>query len=365
MASIYKRKNSKFWWIKYRDPASCRLVRESTGLEITCRAQSQKARELCAAATLNELQGARKLKRDGAWDSWVPAFINATHGPRLKTLSQYRICWATLRSWLQCINVHHPLKLTREHVVGYIQWRATGRAGHGKPASRNTAIKELGVMRAIMFEAVLRNYTNSNPCSRLKLRPAPYKQKPEITHDEESRIRNAIAAEPPGAHRDFLEASFEIAIHQGCRISETYIPLSNIDERTGTIRFVQKGGRIHVTLLHPNLVPLVAKWRAQGRTHTYDPSAVCARSMDPLHNLSMLWIVFLKRIGLPHLSFHCTRVTVASRLARAGVHEAKAMRFIGHSSMTVHRIYQRLSLPDLRDCIEPTSSVGEDTLGKS
>src|SRR5437868_10637315 len=30
------------------------------------------------------------------------------------------------------------------------------------------------------------------------------------------------------------------------------------------------------------------------------------------------WHQFFKRIGLPHLSFHCTRVTVVTRLARKG-----------------------------------------------
>ena len=64
---------------------------------------------------------------------------------------------------------------------------------------------------------------------------------------------------------------------------------------------------------------------------------------------------FFKEIGLPHLCFHCTRVTVATRMARAGVPISEAMAFVGHASETIHRIYQRLAAADLSSAVAAVS----------
>ena len=60
------------------------------------------------------------------------------------------------------------------------------------------------------------------------------------------------------------------------------------------------------------------------------------------------WRFFLDDLGMPHLCFHCTRVTFISKLARANVPLAVAMRMVNHASKTIHRIYQRINLDDLR-----------------
>ena len=38
-----------------------------------------------------------------------------------------------------------------------------------------------------------------------------------------------------------------------------------------------------------------------------------------------------------------------TKLARAGVSEQKAIRFIGHADHTIHRVYQRLVAEDVAD----------------
>jgi hypothetical protein len=73
------------------------------------------------------------------------------------------------------------------------------------------------------------------------------------------------------------------------------------------------------------------------------------------------WHQFFRRLGLGHLSFHSTRVTVVTRLARAGhpIYQTKA--YVGHASDTVHAIYQRLTPMDVRHlgadlCSRPAES---------
>ena len=66
------------------------------------------------------------------------------------------------------------------------------------------------------------------------------------------------------------------------------------------------------------------------------------------------WWKFFKAIGLHQkgVCFHCTRVTVISRLIRAGASENKVQKIVHHASTEIHRIYQRIGVDDLRSELE-------------
>ncbi|HRZ37773.1 MAG TPA: hypothetical protein P5534_15600, partial [Candidatus Paceibacterota bacterium] len=53
------------------------------------------------------------------------------------------------------------------------------------------------------------------------------------------------------------------------------------------------------------------------------------------------------KLKLPHLCFHCLRVTYVNRLRRAGVPREVAMRLVNHASELVHRVYQRERVEDV------------------
>ena len=144
----------------------------------------------------------------------------------------------------------------------------------------------------------------------------------------------------------WMSTSLTIALHHGCRLRETQIPFTRIDFRAGTIRFVAKGrsgGEPHVftVQIHPGLVDLLTRIKATGAEYT------CVLPRLPS---KAWWSLFQGDPRLKHLCFHCTRVTVITRLARAGVPISTAMRYVGHSSEAVHRIYQKLRADDLGVC---------------
>jgi len=60
-----------------------------------------------------------------------------------------------------------------------------------------------------------------------------------------------------------------------------------------------------------------------------------------------LWWELRKELGLGHTTFHATRVTVITEMARQGVPEQQAMAYAAHSSRIVHKIYQKLKPADL------------------
>ena len=67
-------------------------------------------------------------------------------------------------------------------------------------------------------------------------------------------------------------------------------------------------------------------------------------------------------LNLPHLTFHCTRVTFVTRGAKQGVPQSKMMKLVNHASEEIHRVYQRLVVADVRDELNaikfPTAPAG-------
>src|SRR4029077_4894107 len=117
------------------------------------------------------------------------------------------------------------------------------------------------------------------------------------------KIENALKNQD-----NWMQQSWIVARHRGCGISETAVPLRNIDLQTKTISFRGKGDRIHTAPLHDDLVELMK----EAQKHNRD------RLVDLPNHAPKKWHQFFRRIGLAHISFHCTRVTVVTRLAREG-----------------------------------------------
>ena len=90
--------------------------------------------------------------------------------------------------------------------------------------------------------------------------------------------------------------------------------------------------------------------RQQSKRSCFDRTTTAIETehpRGPAAHPAKKWRQFFRRIGLPHLSFHCTRVTVATKFARSGVPISQAKAYIGHASDTVHAIYQRLTPADV------------------
>jgi hypothetical protein len=289
----------------------------------------------------------RGLVAAEAWDKWVPSFLNERYANNGQSRLRYRTAWRTIRMFLADEQILSPRFLTRQHCQGYYEWRKRHDLRRGKyRAGHNTALLEIKTMGLIMKEAVCRGYAPANPCRELGVKRTPGKIKPAISAEEIVTIREAIGKEPEPI-RTFLRHSFEIARYQGCRLAETYLnPIRDVDIAGKRIHFRAKGGKAHVTRLHEKLIPLFTLMLDKGVTETY------VRPKSP----AKTWFNFLKRIGLkdsnPNLCFHSLRVGVATELARANVHESKAMRFLGHASTTVHRSYQRLRVEDLDEVVD-------------
>lgn len=353
MAHLLIRPNSRYYRLGYTNREG-KYVRESTGLRHDVPGDIRRAKRVEALKTLEEAEY-RESKGAESWD-WVHAFFNARYKMNPTTLERYLCCWQTLEMFLRGNDIRSPRQLQREHCYGYVAWRQVPNHKLGiYKASRNTALLELKVLRLVMFEAVERGLCQGNPCVKLRLVREPSKLKPAMTEEIIKLIREKIADIKDPDEREFFYLSFEIARYQGCRLKETSLnPQIDVaihsSGKTGKICFHIKGGKEFTTLLHPNLIPIFKKLKAQGRTVTWKIPDGMSRQWA-----STKWFRFMRDHGIKSellgVCFHSTRVTVATEMYRGNIPIRKAKEYVGHASTTVHEAYKRSEPDDLGECV--------------
>lgn len=347
MASLYKRERSAFWWIEYVDGAGKRR-QESTKLRRDVAAQTRKARELCRELTQREREASDTgFQAAALWENWVPRFIAQRYGSEPdgrivpgSTRERYETAWRNISAFLEDQAIAVPRQLTRQQVRDYIAWRGTARAEVGvHKAAKNTALLEIKFLGTVLEEAVQSGYCSTNPCRRLGIKRDQAKPKPKIEIDEHRLITRALKREA-----EWMRVSYKIAWEQGCRFSETCFPLSDVDLARNVIGFRTKGEKKTIAEfpLSPRLRPLIRRlmrsepdWRS-GKKRTFEMPPWPAKA----------WFYFFRKIGLPHLCFHSTRVSFVTRCYEAGIPREHVMRMAGHVSTLAHEIYPRVKAQD-------------------
>jgi integrase len=333
MAKLFKRTGSPHFWLDYVDAG--KRKQKSTGLRYDVSLDCRKAQEQCALATLQELK-ASEVREESRWELWVPELFRVRYSNKPATKVRYKTIWRSISIFIRKEGIMTPAQLQYDHLMKYLDWRQNPDVKGVYAASRNTTILEIKIWGVILQEAVRRKFILVNPAQHLGLTRDKPKEKPEITPEEEALIRLKLKEEPP-----WMNVAFTIAMATGCRLRETSIEFRNIDFKLKLLHLKTKGGREHTMPLPPTLEPLLLGLKAAGSPKT------CVLPPMP----SKAWWTFFRRIGLRYLSFHSTRVTVITRLARAGIQERVAMRYVGHASATVHRVYTRLKVEDLSSCV--------------
>jgi hypothetical protein len=339
--SVYDRPDRPTIYVAYDCPIRGKRVTESSGI----RTDAPQAR-LAAYSYARErsMSGVThgQGKDDSQWGNWVEAWLRMRFAKQVKTLTRYLGSWKFLSFWLRENKVLTPRALVYKNMVDYVLWRESQKKRSGRTVRRNTALLDVKVLSRIMREAVRQGFATGNPCFAIgdDMPAEAAKIKEEFTDADIALIRSEFKRrEGLGRPSDWMPIAFEIALHQCCRLSATQIPMERIDFERRTIRFHEKGGIVFTVPMHPGIEPLLRRLRDEGRGVT------CKLEPFSSRNFSR----FLRSIGLAH-SFHSTRVTGISRMARAGVPIQQAMAYVHHGDWAVHKIYQRLKPADVQGC---------------
>lgn len=332
MASLYRRERSPFWWVEYVDLEGVRR-QESTRLRADKPDETRKAHELRRELSLGEKT---KLSSEEQWEAWVPRFLKQRYSGSPKTHDRYKNSWKNISAFLVSHQVHVPRQLSRQQVRDFVDWRQKRHRDLGVyEVTKNTALHEVKLLRILMNEASASGFCNGNPCLNLDIKKDPAPRKPRITDQEHARIVKALESEP-----EWMRISYAIAWEQGCRFSETCLPIRDVNLKKNVIGFRTKGQKDSIAEfpLSPNLRDLFKRLKRDKRKMTFRMPAMPGKA----------WWLFFRRIKMRHLCFHCTRVTFVTRCYERGIQRDDVMRLVGHSSTAVHAIYPRLSASQQR-----------------
>lgn len=354
MASIYERPGRDFLYAKIRDPKTLAW----RGIRTPFRKDSPAARRnaLVWAGERDAIGKENiKLARSEAFVTWVVPWLRQHYGYNALTLSRYLTSWAHLFEWLTDHEIILPRDLLYKHAAEYLTWRTSQTRHRGTPINHNTALVEMKVMSRILAEARRREFIVANPWAQLGISRQGVRHTPAMNRDEIEQIRAALLKREGGLPitKRWMTVSFEIALHEGVRLSATCVPLERVhlDPRTDLARgvnldrmtFFSKGRngvvKVQALPIHPALRGLLLELRAAGAAATCVLPKMAAKE----------WWKFRRDEGLAHLRFHSTRATLATEMARHNVPLQKAKEILGHTSEAVHLAYLHLNAADVAD----------------
>lgn len=327
MASLFRDDESPFWYLRYKNAAGQWRSKSLRPLRHGVPGDTRKAKAKADEHSLDE--HTRSPQRD-SWASWVPAYLT---GRYLNHVTRRRVlnAWNRVAEYLVEKRIGSPQELRYADCMDYMPYRV-------KKATHNTARLELKILGVVCDEAIRRGIISKNPASKLGFKRERGRERPELSDDDITKIRLALKSEA-----DWMSHAFEIALHQGCRLSETPVFSNDLDWLKGEMHFRRtKGDKPFTVPINPSLKPLLQKLSVGPKDRIFEMPPNAARDFHR----------FFQKLALPEVTFHSTRVTVASRLARSGYPLAKAMRLLNHSSELVHRQYQRLQAEDVADAYE-------------
>lgn len=351
--SVYLRSDRPCYYVAYTSKETGKRVCEATGYPISDPSSKLKAYAFARERSASGIAHGEHYDRQ-AFSVWVPDWIRGRYRGSPKTLTSYLGAWKHLAFFLHDRKINLPRLLRYQDVVDFVHWRESQiKARSKKPVSRNTALHNVKVLSRVMREAVKRGYSQGNPCIGLSDdvpadRPP---SKPELTDADIAKVRAELARRSGlGRPSDWMQIAFEIALHQGCRLSATSIPMDRIDFKRGTITFHEKGSVDFTVPMHPALRPLLERLRDEGRERTCDLPRFASRNFGRV----------MRAIDMPH-TFHSCRVSFVSRLARGNVSVQKAMALVHHGSTAVHLIYSKLRPADVEGCFEALALPRNET----
>ena len=354
MASVFELRGRRYYYAKIRDAVTLEWRQVATPFRVDSSAGKRNAlvwaseRDRIGAATI-------KLARADGFAAWVMPWLAQKYGYNAHTLSRYQGAWVHLFAFLHERELATPRDILYRHAAEYLTWRTTQKRRRGTTINHNTALVEMKVFSKILGEARRREMIVANPWTQLGISRQGVRHTPAMSRAEIEQIRAALlrreGALPITAR--WMSASFEIALHQGVRLSATSVPMERVhlDKRTDPakrinldrVTFFTKGKngvvKVQALPLHPALRSLLVALREAGAGSTCVLPPMAAKH----------WWKFRQEEGLAHLRFHSTRATLATEMARQNVPLQKAKEILGHTSEAVHLAYLHLSAADVAD----------------
>jgi integrase len=368
MASVHRRKESKYWAAAWRDKEG-RLHSRSTKLTDRIKAQAfavemeraarhenlveAQARQILG--DLLERVGEGERLRNPGIEEWFREWLRGKEAAKTESTGErYAVVVEKFIAHLKTRAPRPLAALTTRDIQNY----ATARQQEGLAGT--TVALDLKVIRTCLNAAVRQGLVPNNPAAAVELPHAHHVERGTFTATEVKMLCDAAEGEWP--------ALILLGYFTGQRLSDCCkVKWENIDFNQGTITMALRKPKVqrHVIPLHPTLHEHLEKLASSDKAEEYVLAGMAGLGTGGRHGLTEGFKRIVVRAGLDlgtvqgsgkrkisRRTFHAFRHSFTSAMANAGIAPELRMKITGHKSAKVHAGYTHHELAVLKGAVE-------------
>ena len=354
--SLYRRRDSRVWWMSYRDHDG-KFRQESTG-----RKEKGEAEKVMRKRLVARDEGLLPSAAPGAgitFNEWADWFLENRSQPPFRSEKTHRQNIGALKFLRPRFGKHRLSDITVEEIESYLMTRLnTGKRvytksglqlrGRLKPA---TVHQELRILSRILNVAVKKRRLVVNPCSSVEF-PVPLAgttRKPHyLSASEQVRLEACAPV--------YLRNIIVIMVEMGLRPYRELIPMKKeqVDLQNGIVHLPDSktvNGIADMPMTNRARQAFASQMKQSGDSDYLFPSPLMDSSKPYIKSVRKLWNRTLQRAGLPHFSLYELRHTFATRLSAGGVADHFVTQMLRQGDSQVFKRYSQAKLNMMREAL--------------
>ena len=354
--SLYRRRDSRVWWMSYRDHNG-KFRQESTGRKEKGEAEKVMRKRLVARDEGLPPSAAP----DGGirFNEWADWFLANRSQPPFRSEQTHRANLGALKFLRPWFGKHRLSDITPEEIESYLMTRLnSGKRVHTKSGLQlrgqlkpATVHQEFRILSRILNVAVKKRRLAVNPCSGVEF-PVPVAaatRKPHyLTASEQTRLE--VCAAP------YLRNIIVIMLEMGLRPYRELIPMrkEQVDLQNGIVHLPDSktvNGIADMPMTDRAGEAFASQMKQSGDSDYLFPSPKIDSNKPHIKTVRKLWNRTLQRAGLPHFSLYELRHTFATRLSAGGVADHFVTQMLRQGDSRVFKRYSQAKLNMMREAL--------------
>ena len=360
--ALYRRKDTPFWWIRYRDRNGVRRA-ESSFTKDWQEAQTI-LRERLHARDNNVLDVIRKGEKLSL-EQWADFFLDNYSKPPVRAEKTHQVNLRVAKHLKSAFASRKLVDITADDIELYLRERLrktvrikTALGYREKGVLKPTTVhQELRVLRRMLNVAVRKKLLQANPCWGVEF-PVAVRGlfRPHyVTWSEQRRIESHGPAH--------LRNVVQIITETGLRVYKELTPMKKdqVDLVNATVWIPDSktpNGIAEIPLTPLATDAFKSQMMISGDGPFLFPSA---KNPSGHHkNLKTAWRKTLKRAGVPYFRIYDLRSTYATRLSAGGVADEWVTQLLRQGDAKVFKKYSQMKLQMKREALEKMNRLANE-----
>jgi integrase len=351
---VFRRKESKVWWIRYRDRNGIRR-RESALTEVWNEAQ-RRLRERLQARDDNILDTAKKGE-SMSFGEWADFFLENYSKPPLRAESTHEINVRVTKHLRPLFGMSKLVDITADKIELYLRRRLRQRIQiktalgyrEGSVLQAATVHQEFRVLRRMLNVAVRKKLLLANPCMGVEF-PVRVKGlfRPHyMSWSEQQRIQ----AHAPEHLRNIIT----IITETGLRVFKELLSMKKDQLDLPNACVWIPDSKTPNGIAEVPLTPLAVEAFRNQLTISGPGPFLFPSDLNPTghqRTLNTAWQKTLRRAGVPYFRIYDLRSTYATRLSAGGVADEWVIQLLRQGDSHIFKKYSQMKLQMKREALE-------------